>query len=70
MTENGVTLFPTYGGTEFGAPSLFQPAKDLKDWAYVEFSDRAKLRWEDQGDGTYECQILVRLSSLTSSLRV
>lgn len=62
MIQNGVKLFPTYGGTEFGAPSIFEPREDPNDWAYVEFNDRVKIRWEDQRDGTYECQMLVRFS--------
>ncbi|KAG6892282.1 nonribosomal peptide synthetase [Termitomyces sp. T159_Od127] len=31
---------------------------DEQDWAYMEFSDRAEIRWVPQGDGTFECQFL------------
>ena len=61
MTESGVYITPIYGATEFGTPSyLFRQEGDEKDWEYFSFSDRAKIRWDPQGDGTYESQFLVR----------
>lgn len=60
LASNGVKLAPSYGGTEFGSPTFIVKRKgDEKDWAYMEFSPRAKVRWIHQGDGTYECQFLV-----------
>ncbi|KAG5652629.1 putative NRPS-like protein biosynthetic cluster [Sphagnurus paluster] len=60
LVEAGVPLRPTYGGTEFGAPSHFVPTEgEVNDWEYVRFAeDRVKLRWVPQGDGTFECQFL------------
>ncbi|KAF8869423.1 putative aminoadipate reductase [Infundibulicybe gibba] len=55
----GVRLNPAYGGTEFGPPTVsFRRKGDEKEWAYMEFSSRAQVRWIAQGDGTYECQFL------------
>ncbi|KAG6899436.1 hypothetical protein C0993_010311 [Termitomyces sp. T159_Od127] len=59
MVSKGVKLNPGYGGTEFGSPTLPIPRPgDEGDWAYMEFSDRSKIRWVPQGDGTFECQFL------------
>ncbi|KNZ79425.1 L-aminoadipate-semialdehyde dehydrogenase large subunit [Termitomyces sp. J132] len=59
MVSAGVKLKPGYGGTEFGSPTYAIPRPgDEVDWAYMEFSDRAKVRWMPQGDGTFECQFL------------
>ena len=52
---------PVYGGTEIGIPSGFlKGSGDEKDWEYKSFSQFVKIRWDDQGDGTYELQFLVR----------
>jgi len=60
MTESGVYITPIYGATEFGTPAcLFRKGGDEKDWEYLSFSDRANIRWDPQGDGTYEAQFLV-----------
>ena len=60
LVASGVKLISAYGGTEFGVPTLpFKRKGDEEDWAYMEFSDRTKIRWVPQGDGTYECQFLV-----------
>ena len=58
MVESGVKLHPIYGGTEFGIP--FSQQDDEKDWAYMQVSERANVRWVPQGDGSFECQFLVR----------
>ncbi|KIM43694.1 hypothetical protein M413DRAFT_443603 [Hebeloma cylindrosporum] len=61
MTESGVYITPVYGATEFGAPSyFFRKEGDEKDWEYLSFSDRVKIRWDPQGDGTYETQFLTQ----------
>ncbi|KAJ7855599.1 hypothetical protein B0H14DRAFT_3645801 [Mycena olivaceomarginata] len=57
----GVNIFPMYGGTEFGLPSMMtqRPAKPASgDWAWFAFTLRANIRWEPQGEGTFECQFL------------
>lgn len=49
-----------------GAPSLVKRRKaeiDAGEWAWLQFSSRANVRWEPQGDGTFECQFLVRFYS-------
>lgn len=58
-------LLAGYGATEFGALSRFiKKEGDEKDWEYMDFtSDVMTIRWDPQGDGTYEFQILVRSSS-------
>ncbi|KAF8953018.1 putative aminoadipate reductase [Flammula alnicola] len=59
MLVAGVKLCSVYGATEFGSPTHPVTRKgDEMDWAYMEFSDRSKVRWVPQGDGTYECQFL------------
>ncbi|KAF8956600.1 hypothetical protein BDZ97DRAFT_2062868 [Flammula alnicola] len=59
MTESGVYITPVYGATEFGAASrFFRREGDEKDWEYLSFSDRTNLRWDPQGDGTFESQFL------------
>ncbi|KAF8878947.1 putative aminoadipate reductase [Infundibulicybe gibba] len=59
LIEAGVRLNSVYGGTEFGSPTpSFRRKGNEKEWAYLEFSSRAQVRWIAQGDGTYECQFL------------
>ncbi|KZT25929.1 acetyl-CoA synthetase-like protein [Neolentinus lepideus HHB14362 ss-1] len=69
LVARGVKLNTTYGGTEFGGPSHLYDIipeckspgmipKSLKDRALVRMSDRMKVRWINQGDGTYELQML------------
>lgn len=64
MTGQGVTLSPVYGGTEFGGPTYMarRPGGE-SDWEWMSLDARTSVRWESQGDGTYECQFLVRLLS-------
>ena len=60
LLDSGVNMITSYGGTEFGSPTgVFKRKGDEKDWDYVEFDHRCKVRWVPQGDGTYECQFLV-----------
>ncbi|KIM36904.1 hypothetical protein M413DRAFT_31301 [Hebeloma cylindrosporum] len=59
LVASGVKLSPIYGATECGLITLpFKRKGDEGDWVYLEFSDKAKVRWVPQGDGTYECQSL------------
>ncbi|KAG6812313.1 hypothetical protein H0H93_013889, partial [Arthromyces matolae] len=54
LAAAGVKFRPGYGGTEFGSPTLPLPRPgDENEWEYMEFSDRTKVRWVPQGDGTY-----------------
>ena len=63
-----------YGATEIGAyTDVFDaddshgpdaPVKTSADWAWFSFCSRVKPRWIPQGDGTYELQLLVSVSSL------
>ena len=60
MMESGVRIAPVYGATEFGVLTHVSHNKgDETDWEYMAFSDRCKIRWEPQGDGTFEAQFLV-----------
>ncbi|KAI0081390.1 acetyl-CoA synthetase-like protein [Panus rudis PR-1116 ss-1] len=66
--DAGVQLVSVYGGTEFGATTTLlnvdpskesdPNAKTRADWAWFQFADYVKLRWVDQGDGTYELHYL------------
>lgn len=60
-------MFSLYGATEFGAPMRAPWSREASDtggfdpdWEYCQVSDVATVRWEDQGDGTYELVVLVR----------
>lgn len=69
MTDSGVKLCPIFGGTEFGAPTyLKRRPGGYGDWEWITMDDRVKIRWDPQGDGTYECQFLVRLAGCSRSL--
>ncbi|KAF9223056.1 putative nonribosomal peptide synthetase [Gyrodon lividus] len=56
----GVRIRSGYGGTEFGGPVLSHTEEHIADgdWLWMRFADHVKIRWEPQGDGTYECQVL------------
>ncbi|KAF8215590.1 acetyl-CoA synthetase-like protein [Mycena galopus ATCC 62051] len=61
LFSQGVNIVPIYGATEFGAPTIVkrrQAELDAGEWAWLRFSDRVNIRWEPQGDGTFECQFL------------
>ena len=63
----GVRMFSLYGATEFGAPMKAPWARSAtqalgrpdSEWEYCQVSDAATVRWEDQGDGTFELVVLV-----------
>ena len=57
----GVQLASVYGGTEFAVPVGLADKQDIADgdWMWMRFSEAQKVRWEPQGDDTYELQILV-----------
>ncbi|KIJ59318.1 hypothetical protein HYDPIDRAFT_118655 [Hydnomerulius pinastri MD-312] len=56
----GVSVGSGYGGTEFGVPTPMPNKEDIADgdWQWMRFGDSVKVRWDPQGDGTYELQIL------------
>jgi hypothetical protein len=62
MTTQGVVLAPIYGATEFGGPTYMsrRPGGTENDWEWMSIDERTGIRWEPQGDGTYECQFIVR----------
>jgi hypothetical protein len=67
LVKAGVKLVSMYAGTEFGCATFpFYPDKPNEeddrtplDWQWLKFSPRYKVRWVPQGDGSYECQIMV-----------
>ena len=68
LVAAGANLSIVYGMTEGGimnqvmdldTPPGSRPIlKHAKDWNWIQFDERAELRWADQGDGTFELQIL------------
>jgi hypothetical protein len=62
LIKRGVNLVSLYGGTEFGLPvRMFSSSagRTPEDWQYLELSESASPRWVDQGDGSFELQLLV-----------
>lgn len=67
----GVTLESLYGSTETGSLTGFldfddsqgpdAPWKTSWDFEWLTFPPPVKPRFVDQGDGTYELQVLVRI---------
>jgi acyl-CoA synthetase (AMP-forming)/AMP-acid ligase II len=61
LADAGVHLLSGYGATEIGAIStVMQYEGDAKEWAWFRVSDMVKVRWAPHGEGTFECQVLVR----------
>ncbi|KAJ6491913.1 acetyl-CoA synthetase-like protein [Mycena sanguinolenta] len=61
LFSQGVNILPIYGATEFGAPTIVkgrQAEMDAGEWAWFRFNNHVNIRWEPQGDGTFECQFL------------
>ncbi|KAJ6487165.1 putative aminoadipate reductase [Mycena vitilis] len=61
LFSQGVYIVPWYGATEFGGPCFVKRRKaeqEACEWAWLRFSNRVNVRWEPQGDGTFECQLL------------
>ncbi|KAL6300002.1 hypothetical protein BKA93DRAFT_741263 [Sparassis latifolia] len=68
LTAIGVKLYAAYGGTEFGPttrimdtiedspnnPDTARTGKMREDWPWMAFPSEYNLRWEPQGDGSYE----------------
>ncbi|KAF8901178.1 acetyl-CoA synthetase-like protein [Gymnopilus junonius] len=59
LVDSGIYLVSIFGGTEFGPVAhIFRRKGEERSWQYVEFSERVSVRWDPQGDGTYEAQYL------------
>ncbi|KAJ7041394.1 acetyl-CoA synthetase-like protein [Mycena alexandri] len=61
LFSQGINVVPGYGGSEFGGPIIIkrEPAEVAAgEWAWFRFSNRSKIRWMPQADGTFECQFL------------
>ncbi|KAJ7731258.1 acetyl-CoA synthetase-like protein [Mycena metata] len=61
LFSQGVNVVPGYGGSEFGGPTVIKrEAAEVAagEWAWIRFSNRSKIRWMPQADGTFECQFL------------
>ncbi|KAG2103392.1 putative aminoadipate reductase [Suillus discolor] len=59
LVDAGINIFPHYGSTEIGPVTpLFRYGVEKKLWDWLQFTPNVKTRWVDQGDRTYECQIL------------
>ncbi|CCM01374.1 uncharacterized protein FIBRA_03424 [Fibroporia radiculosa] len=63
LVEAGIHLYPIYGSTEVGGVSDIgyidyenpeTSAENVTEWEYLRFSDLCNIRWDDQGDGSYE----------------
>ena len=70
LVGRGVHLVMAYGATEVGITTAdfsvydnIQGGSDMEkapeDWEWITVDRRCKPRWVDQGDGTYELQLLV-----------
>ncbi|KAJ7715960.1 acetyl-CoA synthetase-like protein [Mycena metata] len=61
LFSQGVNVVPGYGGSEFGGPTVIKREEAevaAGEWAWIRFSNRSKIRWMPQADGTFECQFL------------
>ncbi|KAJ6457244.1 putative aminoadipate reductase [Mycena sanguinolenta] len=61
LFSQGVNILPIYGATELGIPTIVKRRRaevDAGEWAWLRFNNRVNIRWEPQGDGTFECQFL------------
>ncbi|KAF9000302.1 hypothetical protein BDQ17DRAFT_1427302 [Cyathus striatus] len=59
LVSSGINLQAIYGSTEAGAMTVMQLNRDpTLHWEWLEFGDFVNMRWEPQGDGTYEGQCL------------
>ncbi|KAH8088917.1 hypothetical protein BXZ70DRAFT_954747 [Cristinia sonorae] len=76
LVKAGVNLTVVYGTTEIGLVSKFMdmsfdpnppPGSRLpEDWSWLQIDENTDHRWVDQGDGTYELQILATDSRAVS----
>ncbi|KXN82915.1 Long-chain-fatty-acid--CoA ligase [Leucoagaricus sp. SymC.cos] len=60
LVEAGVNLDSMYGSTEIGPACRFRVQRGReKDWEWSEMTPCIDFEWVSQGDGTYECHVLV-----------
>ncbi|KAH8102917.1 hypothetical protein BXZ70DRAFT_1057354, partial [Cristinia sonorae] len=68
LVKAGVNLAIVYGATETGivnkvmdldlSGNAVAGGKKPEDWSWMQFDERVITRWVDQGDGTFELQLL------------
>ncbi|KAG1870691.1 putative aminoadipate reductase [Suillus subalutaceus] len=59
LMNAGVKVCCGYGATEIGIVTYsIRNLVDQKFWEWLRFGPNCKIRWDPQGDGTYECQVL------------
>ncbi|KAF8295666.1 acetyl-CoA synthetase-like protein [Clavulina sp. PMI_390] len=60
LVNHGVKLTTAYGGTEFLAPCIVDYTKNRgpHEWAWTEIAPEFPVRWDPQGDDTFELQVL------------
>ncbi|KAJ7624518.1 Alpha/Beta hydrolase protein [Roridomyces roridus] len=69
--DAGLRLLTVYGTTETSFIAALCPyEEDAKDWAWFRVADQVNARWDPQGDGTFECQILATETHLPSVLNL
>ena len=68
IVHAGVNLRNLYGGTEFGAPVVqwYRIPRTIPDvdWFWYRFDEDANVRFESQGDGTFELVVIVSITSI------
>ena len=65
LVAAGVKLSSVYGATEFAPITYtFRSRTEQTLWEWVRFGPNQRIRWVAQRDGTYECQVLVRVFGL------
>ncbi|TFK33802.1 acetyl-CoA synthetase-like protein [Crucibulum laeve] len=58
LAAAGVNIQALYGTTEIGGTAVIRMELDPMEWDLMQFSERTKMRWVLQDDGTYEAQYL------------
>jgi hypothetical protein len=60
LVKAGVRLRSLYGTTEIGTPTLLLPNEaTTEEWEWMKFWDATDVRWEAQGDSTFEAIFMV-----------
>lgn len=64
LSAAGVPVVTGFGATECGIVTSIPSREDIADgdWLWVRIADGIDVRWIPQGDGMYECHVLVRAS--------
>ena len=66
----GVNIQSVYGATETAGCCNKMALQPHKDWEWISFASHVDIRWDPQGDGSFELQILVSLYSLQCQLKL